>query len=86
MFEIRREDDESIHDSRQSQPHAMNVRFENVRIEDSLQYHQRRSHRLNEKSDIVQEYSVQHERVSRHDSRIGGGESTHVNERFDFRR
>ncbi len=86
MFEIRHEDDESIHDSRQSQFHAMNVRFENVRIEDSLQYHQRRSHRLSEKSDIVQEYSVQHERVSRHDSRIDERESMHVNERFDFRR
>lgn len=86
MFEIRREDDESIHDSRQSQSHAMNVRFENVRIEDSLQYHQRRSHQLSERSDIVQEYSIQHERVSRHDSRIDEEESTHVNERFDFRR
>jgi len=86
MFEICRQDDESIYDARQSQSHAMNVEFKNVQTENSLQYHQRRSHRLSEKSDIVQEYSVQHERVSRHDSRIDERDLTHVNERFDFRR
>ena len=44
MFEIYHQDDELIHDAKQSQFHAMNVEFKNVWTENSLQYHQRRSH------------------------------------------
>ncbi len=64
----------------------MNDEFKNVRIEDSFQYHQRRSHRLSERLNIVQEYSVQHEQLSRHDSRVDERESMHVDERFNVRR
>ena len=86
MFDICRQNDESIHDVRQSWSHVMNDEFKNVRIEDSFQYHQRRSHRLSERLNIVQEYSVQHEQLSRHDSRVDERESMHVDERFNVRR
>lgn len=86
MFEICCQDDELIHDAKQLQFYAMNVEFKNVQAEDSLQYHQWKSHWLSERSNIVQEYSVQHKWVSRHDSWVDEKESTHVNERFDFQR
>ena len=86
MFKICYQDDELIHDARQSQSHAMNVEFKNVWIENSLQYHQWRSHWLNEKSNIVQEYSVQHKRVLKHDSQVNEKDLMHANERFDFQR
>ncbi len=86
MFEICQWDDELIHDARQSQSHVMNVEFEKVRVEDSLQHHQQRSYWLNERLNIVQEYSIQHEWVSRHDSRIDEKDAMHVNEEFNIRR
>ncbi len=53
MFEICCQDDELIHDAKQLQFYAMNVEFKNVQAEDSLQYHQWRSHWLSERLNIV---------------------------------
>ena len=83
MFDICCQNDKLIHDARQSWSHAINDEFKNVQIENSFQYHQRRSHWLSEWLNIVQKYSVQHEWLSRHDSRVDERKLTHVDERFD---
>ena len=60
----------------------MDVEFAHVRIEDSLQHHDRESCRLSGGADIVQAGAVQHARFSRHGSWVDGANRTIVVRRF----
>ena len=66
MFEVGPKIHGLVYDSRDLRCHAVDVRFADVRIEDPLQHHRGRLHRLGWRADQLERFgAVYHARIAR---------------------
>ena len=58
MFKVDPKIHGSVYNSRDPRCHAVDVRFADVRIEDPLQYHRGRLHRLGWRADQLERFGI----------------------------